>query len=257
MVARAFGTVGLLYLHTLQGKFKIAKNLYQGGIDSLRQGGQKLWEMFWRRYGALEYLRMGDPQGAMKECEELAKLAQEERHLAMKRAALYTKGLVFLEMGKVTEAQNMARALSEEIDRSLNRNSVKYHHHLMGEISMEKRDFSGAVQYFKKALSFERYSPLAKRADFQYSLATAYHKAGSFDEALKTYEQISSLTSGRQLYGIHYAKSFYMLGKLCQQQGLKDKAIGHYETFLELWKEADPGIPELEDAKQNLSKLRN
>jgi hypothetical protein len=47
-----------------------------------------------------------------------------------------------------------------------------------------------------------------------------------------------------------------MLGKLCQGQGWKDKAISYYEAFLELWKEADPGIPELEDVKRALAELR-
>jgi len=41
----------------------------------------------------------------------------------------------------------------------------------------------------------------------------------------------------------------YMLGKLYEQQGNPAIAIEHYEKFLELWKGADPGIAELEDAK--------
>ncbi len=31
--------------------------------------------------------------------------------------------------------------------------------------------------------------------------------------------------------------------------GGKDKAIEHYEKFLDLWKDADPGIVEVEDAR--------
>ena len=46
-----------------------------------------------------------------------------------------------------------------------------------------------------------------------------------------------------------------MLGKIYQEQGKKNKAMENYEKFLDLWKEADPGIPEVENAKKELAEL--
>jgi DNA-binding SARP family transcriptional activator len=48
-----------------------------------------------------------------------------------------------------------------------------------------------------------------------------------------------------------------MLGKIYEQQGQKSKAIEHYEKFLNLWKDADPGIAKVEDAKKRLTALKN
>jgi len=52
-----------------------------------------------------------------------------------------------------------------------------------------------------------------------------------------------------------FAKAFYMLGQVCEQQGRKTMAVENYRKFLDLWKDADAGLPEVADAKKRLAAL--
>ena len=47
-----------------------------------------------------------------------------------------------------------------------------------------------------------------------------------------------------------------LLSRLLAER-LVGKAIEHYEKFLSLWKDADPGISELEDARERLAGLKS
>ncbi len=48
----------------------------------------------------------------------------------------------------------------------------------------------------------------------------------------------------------------YILGKVYEEQGDATKATEHYEKFLALWKDADPGIAEVDDARKRLAGLQ-
>jgi tetratricopeptide (TPR) repeat protein len=57
-------------------------------------------------------------------------------------------------------------------------------------------------------------------------------------------------------FPIGTVKAHYWLGVAYEQQGQKDQAIKEYETFLDIWKDADFKSKELNDAKARLSKLK-
>jgi tetratricopeptide (TPR) repeat protein len=128
-------------------------------------------------------------------------------------------------------------------------------------IELEKENFSEAIKYFKKAISFLPHQYLIgvfanEQAGFYAPLASTYYRAEDLEKAREAYERILLLTTGRLYQGDIYAKSFYMLGKIHEEQGNKDKAMENYEKFLDLWKNADPGISEVEYAKIRLTGLQ-
>jgi len=132
--------------------------------------------------------------------------------------------------------------------------------YLKGRMTLKRENYPEAVENLEKAVSaLQGENPFVKLVHALYmdSLASAYTQNGDIDKAIKTYEKISLLTCGRFLWGDIYAKSFYNLGKLYEERGWKGKAIESYQKFLNLWKEADPGIAEVEDAKEKLVALQS
>jgi hypothetical protein len=64
------------------------------------------------------------------------------------------------------------------------------------------------------------------------------------------------LTTGRLAWGDIYVLSHYWLGKIYQRSENTAAAVAHFKNFLELWKNADSGLPEVEDAKKQLEALK-
>ena len=84
-------------------------------------------------------------------------------------------------------------------------------------------------------------------------LSQAYQQKGDLDKAIAAYERLITFDPESDERRLIHPKYHYRLAKLYEQKGWKGKAIEHYEKFLSLWKDADPGIAEVEDAKKRLA----
>ena len=162
-------------------------------------------------------------------------------------------------MKSLDEAHQTANELGGLMNKGLNRNLVRLKYHLDGMIELEKNNYSRAAEFFKKANDLLpcQYEDNDRHGLFIEPQALAYYKSGDLDKAKEEYERITFLTTGRIYYDDIYARSFYMLGKIHEQQGDTAEAIKQYEKFLDLWKDADPGIVEVEDARKRLAGLKS
>ncbi|MGB2956115.1 MAG: hypothetical protein WBB64_09130, partial [Anaerolineales bacterium] len=135
------------------------------------------------------------------------------------------------------------------------------YYQLRGRIDLEKNNISHAISHFEKAEPLLQkefgYGPFdCDQAVFAGPRALAYFLSGNLEKAKEEYEIIQAYVTGKLYYGDIYIKSFYMLGQIEEQQGNTANAIEHYEHFLDLWKNADPGIAEIEDAKTRLAEIQ-
>jgi tetratricopeptide (TPR) repeat protein/tRNA A-37 threonylcarbamoyl transferase component Bud32 len=254
--ANAWGMQRLGWLFVLQGRFKDTIEMAKRGIEQAKELGEKTWIWGATRDMAYVELRLGNFERALELLERIWKGAYEDGDLIAQRMALNRKALVYVEMKRLAEAGKAAQELKELIEQGMNKNRMRRYYHLMGMIEIERKDYSKAIEYFKKGLPLSLPTS-GIRLIYADSLGLAYYKSGDLEKAREEYERIASHTRGRIENSDVYAKSFYMLGKIYEQQDNKPKAIQNYEKFLDLWKNADPGLVEVEDARERLAGLES
>jgi len=88
-------------------------------------------------------------------------------------------------------------------------------------------------------------------------LARAYAKKGDLDKAIAEYERLITFNPKGKSRRFVHPKYFYRVAKLYEQKEDRVKAITNYQKFLDLWKDADPGMSEVEDAKKQLASLQS
>jgi tetratricopeptide (TPR) repeat protein len=119
-----------------------------------------------------------------------------------------------------------------------------------GNIAIEQDRYHEAIERFEEAVS------TTKQWFWYYPLLESYLEVGRIEEAVKLAERLSRWYDGSRAASPLGVKIHYLAGKVYQAAGQTDKAIEQFETFLMIWKDADPIFPEIDDAKQRLEFLK-
>jgi len=244
----------LCSLYMFQGKFSDAIDQLNQGIELADMLGEKVWLQNLYSSMAVIEIQRGKLDNAMRACKKVEDIALESGKTEQKKGALLCKGLVFLKQKLWEDAQKQADELKVLIEASLNPKEVRYYYYLDGILQSGKQNFTEAVKSFDAALSM-MLSEDKMRAMVYEAKAEVLFLAGDLDGARDIYEKKISRTLSGPDNAYYYAKSIYMLGRIFQQLGIKNKARRNYDKFLKLWENADSDLPELQDARRQLSTL--
>jgi tetratricopeptide (TPR) repeat protein len=136
-------------------------------------------------------------------------------------------------------------------------------HLMLGDISMAERQYDVAVSEYRDGeLATACMTCMLPR------LARAYDLAGNVDSAAATFSRYLATTEGTRLgvpnsaqLGVDadfLAGSYKRLGELSEQKGDRQRALGYYLKFVELWKDADPELqPKVAEVRRRIARLKD
>ena len=235
-------------------------------------GESPIFELHWVK-GWLAYER-GDLELSRSQFATYAEFVtrRDPAYEALDQASLFWRlGLIDLKAGKIISARSRFEELNEifpEMQEAAGPESELRMTHsrdmFEAELILAEGQPQGALEICENA------DPLAIPIGIQegalaiYNLpserdikARAFIKMGELDSAIKEYEKLITFDPGSQERRLIHPRFHYRLAKLYEQAGQDESALLHYRKFLEFWKEADPGLAEVEDARKRVAALTN
>jgi tetratricopeptide (TPR) repeat protein len=248
----------LTSLYLIQGKFHKAIPEYRW-LKEWEKGRQNPPGVAGNVMGLVyAYDALGDLNSAERELSEGWDEALKTQYKTMAR---YWRSVLLLKRKFYDEARKSAGEFAALYEAEPNKKLIRCPLMLQGQIELENGSPAKAIELLSRAKSLEQHYDFYEnfptiRVPIMDLLGSAYFRAGDMEKARMEYEEISRLTAPRERYGDTYAKSFYHLGQIYERLGKESKAKENYSKFLDLWKEADPGLPEVADARKRLAGLK-
>lgn len=179
------------------------------------------------------YWKKGDFPNAEREATEVARL--EPR-------SIFPSFLIKADRGGLVLTDNLRRQILEPSVRPGRgaRENRRVPYFLAGYIALRNHRTEEALQDFHAAVaepSMDWYiDPL------ETCLADAFLEVGRVDEAIAEYRRVLRSNA-------NYPMARYRLGLALERKGMSHEAQVEFERFVRIWKDADPDIPELIDAR--------
>ncbi|MBN2320519.1 MAG: protein kinase [Acidobacteria bacterium] len=243
------------YIDMLRGRNRAAEKRLLSILSSTEDKSQRA-----QYFAALAFLyyREGDLQPGQDMCRQGLKLVGSFQNDAPRDELIWMNGLIELERDNLAAARQSLKQLSEmlEINAINNQNykpAFKFWLHLSARIfaregkNKEANEKIADLEFIKEKLGY---------------WSTAYDYAFFFDAIGQIYEALNQLEDAEESYrealsyNSHYALARFHLSRLLDRQDNKEEARQEMELFLQDWKEADPDVRELVEARKVLNPAR-
>ena len=223
------------------------------------------------------HVALCDPERSRECFEKAIWIAKEhlpnEAPVRKAQAALWM-GKLALEQGNIDGAKAQLSELASflsKLDQRTQRELNFWHDLLQGEVLLAQSALDAALAVSQKACRPE--SPFMEGSMYFVDLlARVYTQRGEPGKAVSEYERLLKPDSSAKLPASEYERPqrllgtgdviylihplyHHRLGLLYERTGEAAKARVQYEKFLDLWKNADPVRPEVEDARMRLAVL--
>ena len=180
--------------------------------------------------------------------------------LAKDREVEYGAALALALAGSSSRAQALADDLEKNFPEDT---SVRFSYLpvLRSVLALNRRQRSRAIEVLESAAPYELGTPRSNLQGFfgalypVYVRGEAYLAAGRGTEATAEFQRILD-HRGIVISDVIGALARLQLARGYAIAGDKDKARSAYQDFLNLWKDADPDIPILEQAQREFAKLK-
>jgi tetratricopeptide (TPR) repeat protein len=176
----------------------------------------------------------------------------------------FQRGWVDLRQGRLDEAKvRLAEIepLLPGVDSANKKDMTFYFELLKAEVLLAEGSAEEAITLAEKIVFMD--PPLMNTASVAVTnqpylkdvLARAYWKKGELDKAISEYKRLMTIDPKSNLRFLIHPLYHYRLGRIYEEKGEKPQAREQYQKFLEFWKDADPGHPEIAEAKKRLAAL--
>jgi len=161
--------------------------------------------------------------------------------------------------GRTAEAEDSLRIFRTRLDMTMPYDpyDLGLYQWSAGMIKMAKGDADSAIVYLRRAAdTFHRRTKMHALISRTY-LAKAYLEFGQPADAAREIEIALRVKNVANVaHAIWAAKVHYLAGMIYEELGDIKRAIAQYEEFLKIWKDADPDLEEVPDARRRLALLK-
>jgi len=203
----------------------------------------------------------GKFEEAMASFEKAEKTSWEREHNNFNPYPIFAyfhMGLAQVKKGDFDSAYTFSEKIERYIqEQDLDASYLDYKYILEGYIHAAQGNGPSVRDALDKCSGPQKFGP-----EYNELVAHSCVLMGEYDQAIEKYAMFKTNVYwsryGNDTYYFYRCSSLtdYNVGRIHELKGDTAKAIEHYEKFLDLWKDADPGIAEVEDARKRLAGLK-